>query len=237
MSNFLVEKSPRSFNPHICLLRAYIAWFKTAKFDRITQSKVEPREFQPRFREATLYAALAGEDGHQYEQLSHQLLDELDRSATDFAEQDSQSIFRQQVLNAQLITYLNNKLFRSTHYFSKLETPPLFLCTSPNYPHDFLASPARGGGEIWSKKTVEVIRCLLEHGQKPNKGYMREYYKTPWIEVVKRTIPGSNSVSPSSQQGATFRSALETGLFKVFLQYGGDQNALVAFRSSSQDVI
>ncbi|KAK4152929.1 hypothetical protein C8A00DRAFT_34326 [Chaetomidium leptoderma] len=119
--------------------------------------------------------------------------------------------FRKEVLRAGAAKYVSRKLDESPNYFDDLNELPLSTVI---------------GEQQWTEGHMQVIRCLLDLGQDPNKGYCYERQSTsPWTSFIQRTC--------QEEHKDDFHAAIENGLYSTFLQRGASRDAQVVLSAES----
>jgi hypothetical protein len=226
MSDFLGMKTRPGFSANLSTFRAYVSRLKRSTKLEETVSRDSMR--QSLLEETLQYARDALEDS---EDLVTELLDNLEdlylasseydgnllgwklvgESDSDYLHGDTNFYnnsldfqFRKELLRAGIDKYVCRKLCDSPHYFDDLNEPPLSVVI--NQPK-------------WTTRHIQVIHDLLKLGQDPNARHNTELSTSPWTCFILRTC--------WEEHEADFHSAIENGLFSLFLHCGASKDACI----------
>ncbi|KAG4432171.1 hypothetical protein IFR05_012338 [Cadophora sp. M221] len=203
MCDFLAAKSTPDFDVNYAISRAYVIYIKStlfpAGFSMISDAEYEGTIID--YLEETL--SCTSKAVHCTTDLVFELLDELESTLVEMSREWEplcpRRMFRDLVIQSNLPAYVSMKL-----------SDPAYRDLSPVSPL-YVASKA-------FTYTPSTIKLLLEHGELPNQPEDIQVMLAPWLSFVRE-------VSPWGQlRGRRFSSALECGLFSIFLAHGADPN-------------
>jgi hypothetical protein len=218
MADYLSSKiEPAIFTPSLSILRAYIAWIKHLPSTRIIiVGNYSLHSLISKLERAIKYASISEDEDCSATEF---LLDELERSlqisfkradpgsATRYSEvtQAPGIVFRELILMLGTGNYVAKKLDQMPNYFSLFTIEPLqilFPILSPDL--------------SVSGKRPQILDRLLEHGLDPNE-IVHSNGQTNWTRLVSRLVNNRYD----------FISAVESGIFTVFLHHGANPNAVL----------
>jgi hypothetical protein len=221
MADYLSSKiEPAIFTPSLSILRAYVAWLKHMPSTRILEMIVA------KTTRGMLHSTEALDWAVKYASISEDedcsatefLLDKLEsslqisckRADPGFAARSSDVThtpsfaFRELMLELGTGSYVAKKLDQMPNYFSLFKVQPLQILF--------------GRDLSWSGKRLQILVRLLELGLDPNE-IVRPNGDTNWTSLVARLVG----------HGDDFISAVENGVFTVFLRHGADPNAVLFY--------
>ncbi|KAM0415745.1 hypothetical protein ACHAPT_013293 [Fusarium lateritium] len=177
MELFLETNTRGSFDPHLTILQAYVAWTKHAPFYDLSATyssmlEIGESRLKSALREAFSYARQISTDKPSAV-TSEALLDELEQTVqrifqTPWSDRPSDVsskasfLFRSCALQAISQKYIVMKLEKNHGYFSDVGIDPLppILCQKMD---------DNSQGNLWKPEQLELLRCLLCHGYDLNK--------------------------------------------------------------------
>lgn len=239
MEEFIAGKLPSWFCAGLSLLKAHLAWIKTSNFaDSFPMlQSAKPTQLESRVQEALRWAfeierALpASSPVHDAAAL---LLDDMERSIAKLCasakvgfqdekdNQQNQKFFRSSVLVGHLAGYLSRKLMVLPDYFQHLDKPPISVLIENHF--------MEAREKFWTKSWIDTLRCLLAAGHDPNQKYRDQenmnQQTTPWTKFLSAVISW-DELRKCPEQSQQFVSAMHSGLFSLFLEYGADPHALI----------
>lgn len=244
MEEFLAVNLPHWFCVGISLLKAHLAWIKTSNFADSSPGLMStiPTVLESRVKEALRW-------GFEIETTSplsspvHDttgvVLDDMERAieklraSSNVGVRDQREIqlvqdfFRKSVLHGHLAVFLSRKLLVSPDYFQVLAEPALFVLIDE--------SASKASPYSWSKGWIDTLRCLLTNGQDPNQEHRESeasiHSCTPWAKFLT-TVIAWDELKKCVTQGDRFASTIHNAVFSLFLEHGGEPNALI-FRTGA----
>ncbi|KAH8658622.1 hypothetical protein BGZ60DRAFT_456994 [Tricladium varicosporioides] len=219
MADFLSSKiEPAIFTPSLSILRAYIAWIKHLPSTRVRQMIVEKYNRDPSSSTEVLdwtikYARISEDenccatecllDMLEFSlQISFKKADPAFAAGSSEVTQTPSFVFRELVLELGIGNYVTKKLDQMPNYFSLFKVQPLHILFSRQL--------------SWSAKRLQILQHLLELGLDPNEK-VRLKGETNWTRLVGRLVGNEDD----------FISAIENGVFTVFLRHGANPNAIL----------
>lgn len=244
MEDFVAENLPPWFCIGLSLLKAHLAWIKTTAFGDSMPGlpSTIPSSGELRVTEALKWAFEIESTVPLSSPVHHTAgmhLDDMERSIEKLhASADGdilgekpkslvQGFFRKSVLHGHLAVYLSRKLLISPDYFQVLAEPALSILIDEPVGIAFSTT--------WPNGWIDTLRCLLANGQDPNREYRDPETTTqactPWIKFLT-TVIAWDELRKCATQGDLFDNAVHNGLFSLFLEHGGNPNALM-FRTGA----
>lgn len=239
MEDFFSENLPPWFCIGLSLLKAHVAWIKTS-YDRGFLPRLpstNQTSMNLRLTEALRWAFEIETTIPLSSPVHHTAsvhLDDMERAIEKLhalssasisvasGKQLGQAFFRKSVLRGHLALYLSRKLLVSPDYLQVLAEPAISVLIDEASSKAFSIS--------WPNGWIDTLRCLLANGQDPNREYRSpettDQACTPWVKFLTFVIPW-NELRTSATQGTHFVSAVHNGLFSLFLEHGGNPNALI----------
>jgi hypothetical protein len=218
MAAYLSSKiEPAIFTPSLSILRAYIAWIKHLPNTRmIIVGNYASHPLISELEWAIKYASISEDEDCSATEF---LLDELERSLQiSFKRADPDSaarysevtqapciLFRELILKLGTGNYVAKKLDQMPNYFSLFAIEPLQIL----FPIYSLDSSLSGKGP-------QILDRLLELGLDPNE-IVGPNGQRDWTNLASRLV----------SNGDHFISAVESGIFTVFLHHGANPNAVL----------
>lgn len=244
MEDFIAENLPPWFCIGLSLLKAHLAWIKTTNLgDSLLGLPLTiPSSVELRVTEALRWAFEIETTIPLSSPIHHTAgvhLDDMERTieklhalsnvgiSVESGKQLGQAFFRKSVLRAHLALYLSRKLLVSPDYLQILAEPAISVLIDE--------AVSKSVSIYWPNGWIDTLRCLLANGQDLNREYRNPKTTnqacTPWMKFLTFVIPW-NELKKSATQGTHFVSAVHNGLFSLFLEHGGNPNALM-FRTEA----
>ena len=219
MDDFLSSKiEPAIFIPSLAILRAHIVWIKHMPSIHTRQMIFEKCNRDPNPSNEILdwairYASISEDEDFGATEC---LLDELEmalqisfrRAGPSFGGTPSEVTqtpgfaFRALMLQVGAGAYVAKKLDQIPNYFSLFNIQPLQILLPRHL--------------SWSAKRLQILHQLLKHNLDPNEA-IRRNGETHWSSLVGRLTGDEEE----------FVSAVENGIFSVFLHHGANPNAVL----------
>ncbi|KAF4998688.1 hypothetical protein FGRMN_3014 [Fusarium graminum] len=232
MADLLETKTGPDFEPELSILRAYLAYIKSANGDDVEL-------LDARITNALSYAS-SFKDTDEAAPASFEIIEEMEgllwelptfhtdgrhSGRSEDSTISNESYFRELVLQANLPAYLEQKLTTAPDYLDGCRLPPLHILLHDElskHTEDHLPCPSRH---------YETLKVLLNHGSNPNELYqITSKYdgslgisKTPWSMFIGRMTEWGDLNSPKVE------TCLESGILQLFLANAADPNVSVAY--------
>lgn len=231
MNEFLVSKSRSNFHPDMSILRAYVAWIKSEACqepgtDHLTTLLNHALDYAWRSEKEDPVKTEILLDGLELSlrrmSMKGQVHFAMDPSKS--VSQQAAQLFQEGVMKRLISGYVSRKLHAAPDYFDELEVPPL---------HFVLREIEAEHGKIaWSLDRIHVVRCLLEHGQDPNRPFttMSGQEWTPWTRFLFMLAASLNQ----ERKGRDFVGTVKSGILSLLLGHGADPNAPLKMPGASQ---
>lgn len=244
MSKYLISCTGADFHPSFAILKAYRGWLSHQRTFRCDSSTTicdllsEPASvaiptshlhspLTPMIRTALQYASIVELEGTVEKSSLDNVVDSIDLIIMSLVSSFSLSahiddpsfnytrLFRELVLETPLLEYLKRKIPEDRCYFSDFDRPAIYVVL--HYPEP--RSPDR-----WPIMAEQKLASLLESGYDPNQKIPGTAGETIWAQFIDETMPAN--LSGGVDMGPRFISALQLGLFQIFLGKGNaDPNA------------
>ncbi|KAH7177060.1 hypothetical protein EDB81DRAFT_898685 [Dactylonectria macrodidyma] len=252
ITEYLRAQSRENFNASLAIIKAYIAWIKSAG---IEDGEFSIKRFTSGFNKGSIYhsmlargiqkalryAVTAEMDTSVNKVALDGAIDDMDHAISSLISSVSLNFLEHNLLEpGDKIEVLDinslDSLFRETildmpllGYLSRKLPRSRVYFSGFDQPALFKALFPAFTCNIWPKLALQKLTCLLENGHDPNQ-LMLGSLSTVWQRFLSEIFP--TQTANTFLKGPRFRAALMDGLIQVFLEYGADPNARFSIGSS-----